>query len=160
MSNKSHGGNTVSIVLKIAEPIAKQLGLDIWDVQFVKEGTQWFLRVFIDKKDGVTIEDCEAMSKALDKPLDDYAPISQSYCLEVSSPGVERKLTKPKHFELFKGESVLVKTIRPLDNGLKEFTAILKNFNNGVIQLTLEDDCDISLDKENLVYIKLNDFIN
>ena len=96
---KGKGGNTVAAVWDIAAPIAEQLGLDIWDIRFVKEGADWFLRIFIDKDGGVTIEDCENMSRAMDAPLDEADPIPQSYCLEVSSPGVERELTRDSHFE-------------------------------------------------------------
>ena len=92
---KKEKGNTVAAVWQIAQPIAESLGLELWDVRFVKEGADWFLRIFIDKEDGVSIDDCEAMSRAIDKPLDDADPISQSYCLEVSSPGVERELVRP-----------------------------------------------------------------
>ena len=85
MAGKGKGGNTVAAVTAIAEPIAQQLGLMLWDVRFVKEGANWYLRIFIDKEGGVGIDDCVAMSHALDKPLEDADPIDRSYCLEVSS---------------------------------------------------------------------------
>ena len=84
--------NTVSAVRAIAEPIAQRLGLEIWDIRFLKEGTGWFLRIFIDKDGGVGIDDCVEMSRALNAPLDEADLIEQAYCLEVSSPGVERQL--------------------------------------------------------------------
>ena len=68
---KKEKGNTVAAVWQIAQPIAESLGLELWDVRFVKEGADWFLRIFIDKEDGVSIDDCEAMSRAIDKPLDE-----------------------------------------------------------------------------------------
>ncbi len=158
MSSKKSSENTSTVVWKIIEPIAKNLGLDIWDVQFVKEGTQWYLRVFIDNEYGITIEDCENLSRAIDKPLDEHDPISQSYCLEVCSPGIERELKRPEHFKAFIGSDVLVKTIRPIESGLREFNAILKDFNNNIISLQLENGMDIKIEKKNTVYVKLNDF--
>lgn len=86
MASKGKGGITVNTVWNIAQPIAESLGLELWDVRFEKEGADWFLRVFIDKDGGVSIDDCVDMSHALDKPLDEADPIEQSYCLEVCSP--------------------------------------------------------------------------
>ena len=114
MASKGKGGSTVAAVTAIAQPIAERLGLRLWDVRFVKEGADWFLRVFIDKDGGVGIDDCVAMSHALDKPLDEADPIEQSYCLEVSSPGTDRELTRPAHFEACLGERVRARLIRPL----------------------------------------------
>ena len=82
-NNRKKGGNTVAQVWELAKPLAEELGLTLWDVRFVKEGAQWYLRIFIDKEDGVGIDDCVAMSHAIDKPLDELDPISQAYCLEV-----------------------------------------------------------------------------
>lgn len=83
------------------KPIIERLGLSLWDVRFVKEGAEYYLRVFIDSENGITIEDCENVSRAIDEPLDIADPISQSYCLEVSSPGVERELRTDEHFAAF-----------------------------------------------------------
>ena len=91
----SKGGNTVSKVAALAKPIAEELGLSLWDVRFVKEGAQYYLRIFIDKEGGVSVDDCERMSRAIDKPLDELDPIEQSYILEVCSPGIERELSRP-----------------------------------------------------------------
>lgn len=120
MASKKKGGNTVAAVTAIAEPIAEQLGLKLWDVRFVKEGAQWYLRVFIDKEGGVGIDDCVDMSHALDKPLDEADPIEQAYCLEVSSPGTDRELSRPAHFEAYLGEKIIVRLIRPLETGERE----------------------------------------
>ena len=86
--------STVEVVYELAKPIADSLGLNIWDIRFLKEGAGWYLRIFIDKPEGVTIEDCENMSRAIDEPLDKADPIDQNYCLEVCSPGLERELIK------------------------------------------------------------------
>ena len=83
-------GNTASVVWEFAKPYAGELGLSIWDVKYVKEGAQWYLRIFIDRPEGVTVEDCEAFSRLIDAPLDELDPIDQEYIFEVSSPGLER----------------------------------------------------------------------
>lgn len=158
MAKRKTSGNTVNSVWNLAKPIADSLGLSIWDVRFVKEGSQWYLRIFIDKQDGITIEDCEAMSRAIDKPLDDMDFIEQSYCLEVCSPGIERELIREEHFARFKGEKVMVKMVRPMQNGDKEFKGILKDFNNGIVDIVINGEDEISVAKKDTVYIKLDDF--
>jgi len=154
---KGKGGNTVAAVWEIAKPIADSLGLEIWDIRFVKEGTDWFLRIFIDKEEGISIEDCENMSRAIDKPLDDADPIEQSYCLEVSSPGIERELTREAHFEACKGEKIKVKFIRAVD-GKREFNGILEDYEGNSVTLRLEDGGAMTFDKKEASYIKLDDF--
>ena len=108
-------GNTVSRVTEIITPYAEELGLDIWDVRFAKEGTDWYLRIFIDKEGGISIDDCVDLTHAVTKPLDEADPISQSYTLEVSSPGVERGLTADKHFEKYIGADVMVRLLSPVN---------------------------------------------
>ena len=157
MASKGKGGNTVNTVWAIAEPIAQSLGLELWDVRFEKEGASWYLRVFIDKEGGVSIDDCVDMSHALDKPLDDEDPIDQSYCLEVSSPGIERDLKRESHFEKCKGMKIKVKLIRPVD-GVREFSGILEGYDNGNVQITLEDGSGMLINKKEASYIKLDDF--
>ncbi len=128
MAKKRAGGagNTAEVVRRLAEPIAEQAGVFIWDVRFVKEGADWYLRVFIDREEqGVTIEDCVAVSRKLSDVLDEKDPIAQSYCLEVSSPGIERELTRPEHFEMFTGAAVVVRLYQAI-NGEKEFAGILQ----------------------------------
>ncbi len=154
---KGKGGNTVAAVWEIAEPIAAELGLKLWDIRFVKEGADWFLRIFIDKDGGVGITDCENMSRAIDKPLDDADPIEQSYCLEVSSPGIERDLSRESHFEACKGEKIKVKLIRAVD-GIREFSGILEDYEGMRITLRLEDGSAMNIEKKETSYIKLDDF--
>ena len=154
---KGKGGNTVAAVWDIAAPIAEQLGLDIWDIRFVKEGADWFLRIFIDKDGGVTIEDCENMSRAMDAPLDEADPIPQSYCLEVSSPGVERELTRDSHFEACKGEKIKLRLIRALE-GKRDFSGVLEDKDGKQITVRLEDGSAMVVDKKETSYIKLDDF--
>ena len=149
--------NTTERVLEIAKPIAEGLGLEIWDVRYLKEGSDWYLRVFIDKPDGVGINDCVDMSHALDKPLDEGDFIDNAYILEVSSPGVERELVKKEHFEKMLGRKVMLKLIRPLD-GRREFSGVLESFDNGDITVSLEEDEKITVNKKETAYVRLDDF--
>ncbi len=151
------GGNTVKIVWDIVEPLAKELGLSIWDVRFLKEGSQWYLRVFIDKEGGVGIDDCVNLSHAIDGPLDEANPIEQAYILEVSSPGVERDLVRDEHFEKYIGEKIKVKMIRPVE-GKREFSGVLENYDNGNITIRLEDESGFSFTKKEASFVKLDDF--
>lgn len=147
------------IVETIAAPIADSLGLRIWDVRYLKEGSQWFLRVFIDKDGGVDINDCEAMSRALDAPLDEADPIDGEYILEVSSPGIERELVRPEHFDRFIGADVMVKMIRPLEGIGKEFKGVLTDYEDGDVTVTDHSgENSVTFNKKETAYIKLDDF--
>lgn len=112
--------NVVNAVTELANPIAQQLGLELVEVEYVKEGGSWFLRVYIDRDGGVGHEHCEAMSRALDAELDRHDLIPHSYYLEVSSPGAERALRRDEDFVRFVGRHVSVKTYAPF-NGRKEW---------------------------------------
>ncbi len=158
MANKK-GGNTVNIVWEIAQPIAKSLGLSLWDVRYVKEGAQWYLRIIIDKESGIGIDDCENMSRALDAPLDEKDPCSEQYILEVSSPGIERELTREEHFQKYIGADIMVKMIRPIEGIGKEFKGVLKSADRHTA--TVQDysgENEITINKKDAVYIKLDDF--
>lgn len=157
MASKGKGGNTVSTVWELAEPIAKQLGYELWDVRFEKEGADWFLRIFIDKEDGISINDCVDMTHALDEPLDEADPIDQSYCLEVCSPGLERPLKRDSHFEKSVGKPIQVKLIRPL-NGERELKGTLTGCDGGSFELTLDDGAKLIINKKETSYVKLDDF--
>lgn len=150
-------GNTVSRVTEIITPYAEELGLDIWDVRFAKEGTDWFLRIFIDKEGGISIDDCVDLTHAVTKPLDEADPISQSYTLEVSSPGVERELTADKHFEKYIGADVMVRLIRPVNN-VRDYAGKLVSYNGGEITLSLADGEELKVNKKDTSYVKLDDF--
>lgn len=132
-------GNIAAVCYRLAEPVAAELGLSLWDVRFIKEGASWYLRIYIDKEEtDVSIDDCVAMSRRMDKLLDETDPISQSYCLEVSSPGVERELTRPEHFEICEGWPVLIKLIHPAD-GIKEIAGILQSYQDNTITIQTEN---------------------
>ena len=157
MASKGKGGNTVNAVWEIAEPIAKSLGYELWDVRFEKEGANWYLRIFIDKEDGISINDCVDMSHAIDKPLDEADPIEQSYCLEVCSPGLERDLKRDDHFVKSLGKKIMVKLIRPVD-GQREFKGTLESYDNGNFELVSEEGAKLMIYKKETSYVKLDDF--
>ncbi len=156
-SHESIAGNVHSL----AEHFAKELGLEIWDVKFLKEGPNYILRIFIDKPGGVTLDDCEAMSRAIDGPLDELDPIPMSYSLEVCSPGIERELTCDRHLERFIGSEVKVRLIRPDEFGKKIFSGILNSFGKNIVEIRDTEnqltDCKIiRLERENISHINLN----
>lgn len=150
-------GNTVSKVGEIVAPFAKDLGLEIWDIRFVKEGTDWYLRIFIDKDGGVSIDDCVDLTHAITKPLDDADPISQSYLLEVSSPGVERELVTDAHFEKYIGADVMLRLIRPIDK-VRDFKGRLIEYKDAQITIELADGEQLTVNKKETSYVKLDDF--
>ena len=113
-------GATEQKVYELAAPLAESLGLVIWDVRFEKEGASWYLRVFIDKDEGISIDDCEAMSRPLSDLLDEADPIDQQYFLEVGSAGLERDLVRESHFAASIGAVVRMRLIRPDETGQKE----------------------------------------
>lgn len=153
------GGSTVDAVWKLIEPIVNDLGLQLWDVRYVKEGAQWYLRVYIDKDGGVGIEDCERVSRGIDEPLDRLNPIEQSYCLEVCSPGLERELIRPEHYKRFLGEDIMVKMIRPIEGIGKEFGGVLKDYDKGEIIIEDHDgENSVTVNKKDIVWVKLDDF--
>jgi len=149
--------NTIKKVEEIIAPYAKELGLEIWDVRFAKEGSEWYLRIFIDKEGGVSIDDCVDLTHAISKPLDDADPIAQSYMLEVASPGVERELTRKAHFEKYIGSPVMLRTIRAI-NGVRDFKGCLEAFEDNKIKVVLENGEELLLDKKETAYVKLDDF--
>lgn len=122
-------------VWRLAEPIVKDLGCEIWDVEYVKEAGEWYLRVFIDSDAGVSIEQCEAVSRALDPILDEKDPIPDSYIFEVSSAGLERSLKRPSDFERYIGALVEVRLYKA-KYGKKEHIGRLSAFNDGTVVIT------------------------
>ncbi|MFZ5642397.1 MAG: ribosome maturation factor RimP [Bacillota bacterium] len=129
--------NVAAVVEEITEPVANELGLELVDVEFIKEGGRWILRVFIDKPGGISHTDCELLSQRLDLLLDEKDPIPQSYYLEVSSPGIERPLKKPEDFRRFSGQMVNITTYAPFE-GRKKFTGKLEGTGEGNLFLDEE----------------------
>ncbi len=125
-------------VSALARPFVEAAGCTLWDVEYVKEAGTWFLRVYIDKEGGVSIDDCEAVSRPLSDLLDEADPLEGSYTFEVSSAGADRALKKPEHFARFLGAEVEVKLYRPRE-GRKEFVGFLEGYRDGDIALALED---------------------
>lgn len=119
-------------VTALAEPILQELGLELVDVQYRKEGANWYLRLFIDKEGGVNLEDCRRASEILSTRLDEEDPIPHSYFLEVSSPGIERSLKKEQDFIRFQGHTIKVKTFAPI-GGQKNFRGILRGLDKGYV---------------------------
>lgn len=146
--------NTEDVVRQLIAPVAEEQGVRLWDVRFVKEGSEFYLRITLDKDGGVFIQDCEAFSRAIDPLLDAADPIKEGYYLEVSSPGLGRPLTRPEHFAALMGQAVRVHTIRPVD-GQRDFVGLLSGYDGGVTLLI--DGTQRRLDKSEIASVKLND---
>lgn len=123
----------------LLQPIAAAHQVEIYDVEYVKEGSDWYLRAYIDKPEGVDINDCENVSRALSEALDKEDFISDAYILEVSSPGLGRVLKKDKHLEKSLGQEVELKTYKPIDQ-CKEFGGILKSYDKDSVTITMEEE--------------------
>ena len=138
---KQSGGNTAQRVEKLVRPVVEGMGLRLWDVVFEKEGPDWYLRVLIDKTDGTTMDTdtCADVSHALDPILDEADPIEQSYYLEVGSPGLGRRLTRPEHYEALKGQKIRAKLIRPNADGVRELAGILAGREGTTVTLETEN---------------------
>lgn len=142
---------------KMLEPIVSPLGLEIYDVEYVKEGTDWYLRAYIERIDksegGVDILDCEKVSRALSDQLDQDDFIEDSYILEVSSPGLGRTLKKDKHLQKSIGEEVEIRTYKPIERQ-KEFEGILKSFDDAHIVIEQEDK-ELVFERADIALIRL-----
>jgi ribosome maturation factor RimP len=119
-------------IAAIAAPVVEEEGCSLWDVEFVREAGTWYLRIFIDKEDGVSIDDCERISRRLDPILDEEDPIAESYVFEVGSAGADRELKRPGDFEMFLGSDVEVKLYQPV-NGSKTFVGELLAYDDGAV---------------------------
>ena len=142
------------LTAELAGPIAAENGCTLWDVEYVKEAGDWYLRVYIDKEGGVSINDCEAVSRPLSDALDEADPIEGSYTLEVSSAGADRVLKKPEHFAQFTGSEVDVKLYRARE-GRKELTGVLKGYDNGNVTVELPGG-DVTLEKKDVAQVRLH----
>ena len=141
------------IVAQLALPIAEQAGCSLWDVEYVKEAGSWFLRIYIDKEGGVSINDCEAVSRPLDVALDEADPIEGSYVLEVSSAGADRVLKKPEHFQQFAGAEVEVRLYRARD-GKKDFVCNLVSYEDGNVTVELAGE-QVVFEKKEVAQVRL-----
>lgn len=141
------------LVTEFSTPIVEQLGCKIWDVEYVREGSERYLRIYIDKDGGVDIDDCEKIHRAIDPILDEKDPIAESYHFEVCSAGIERALKKPGDFEAFMGSAILVKLYRPR-NGLKEIPCILRGYADGKITVDAGKE-SITFEKSEVALVRL-----
>lgn len=139
---------------KLLLPIMEKNKFELVDVEFVKEGGNWFLRIYIDKEGGITVDDCEVVSRELGDILDKEDYIDESYILEVSSPGLGRPLKKDKDFERSLGEEVEIKLYRMLDKK-KEYFGILESYNKDTISIILENETHISIPRADIALIRL-----
>ena len=140
-------------VASFAEPIVREKGCSLWDVEYVREGSERFLRLYIDKEGGVDINDCEKVHRAVDPVLDEKDPIAESYHFEVCSAGLERALKRPSDFQQFMGSPILIKLYRPR-NGLKEFPAILRGYEDGMVTAEMGKET-ITFQKTEVALVRL-----
>lgn len=141
------------LVAQLAKPVVEANGCELWDVEYVREGSEYFLRLYLDKEGGVDINDCERVSRAMDPILDEKDPISNSYHFEVCSAGLERTLKRPSDFQRFLGSAVTVKLYRPR-NGLKEIPCVLKAYEDGRITVEAGKET-ITFEKSEVALVRL-----
>ena len=135
----------------VKDPIEK-LGYSLYDVEYVKEGPEYYLRIYIDKESGIDLNDCEKVSNEINEILDKADYIKEQYYLEVSSPGIERKLRKDKHLEQNISKNVEIKLFKKDNNGKKEYRGKLKAFNQE--EIIIETDKEIAIERKNIAQIK------
>lgn len=145
-------------VSEIARPIVEEEGCTLWDVEYVREAGTWYLRVFIDKDGGVSIDDCERVSRRLDPILDEEDPIPDSYVFEVGSAGADRELKRPGDFEQFMGSEIEVKLFRPV-GGSKHYTGTLAAYENGTVSLAQRETI-LNFTKDQIAQVRLYVSIN
>ncbi len=136
--------NIAEKVYDLIKNTVEEQNVTLWDVRFVKEGASWYLRVFIDKEDGISIDDCTNVSHAIDPVIDAEDPIDKAYYLEVCSPGIERELVRKFHFESAVGQKIKIKLYKALD-GKKEFVGILKSVSEEIVLETENDKLTFNL---------------
>lgn len=139
---------------ELLEPMMAEHGFELVDVEYVKEGGNWYLRAYIDKPDGITIDDCEMISKALEAKLDAEDLIEGAYILEISSPGLTRPLKKDKDFARSLGKAVEVKLFKAVD-GEKEFYGTLSGYSEETVVITFDESEKMELERKNIALIRL-----
>lgn len=139
-------------VEKLLKPKIEDIGYELYDVEYAKEGKNYFLRIYIDKKDGIDLKDCEKVNDLINPILDEANYIKDGYFLEVSSPGIERILRKEKHLKDNLENEVLVKLFKKDEKNNKEYQGILKDFDDEYIELQCEDE--VKIDRKNIAQIK------
>ena len=139
---------------ELLEPIVAEAGFELVDVEYVKEAGTWYLRAYIDKPGGITVDDCEAVSRKFSDILDEKDYIEDSYIFEVSSPGLGRPLKKEKDFQRSLGEDVEIRTYRPIE-GQKEFEGVLKAFDKNTVTIAYEEDEQQIFNRSEIALIRL-----
>lgn len=139
---------------ELLEPIVAEAGFEFVDVEYVKEAGTWYLRAYIDKPGGITVDDCEVISRKFSDILDEKDYIEDSYIFEVSSPGLGRPLKKEKDFQRSLGEDVEIRTYRPID-GQKEFGGVLKAFDKNTVTIAYEEDEQQIFNRSEIALIRL-----
>ena len=139
---------------EILQPIVEEHGFELVDVEYVKEGSNWYLRAYIDKPGGITVNDCEKVSRKLAEILDEKDYIDDAYSLEVSSPGLGRPLKKEKDFKRSLGEEVEIRTYRMIEKQ-KEFTGILRAYDETTVTIEMENGTEKTFEKSNIALIRL-----
>ena len=148
--------NSAERVYELIKDAVEAEGARLWDVRFLKEGASWYLRVFIDKPEGISIDDCTNVSHAIDPIIDEAGPIDVSYYLEVCSPGIERELTRSRHYEESLGKQVRLKLYRAYD-GKKEITGTLEDVTEENVTLVTEGNA-LTVERKNISKANLSDF--
>ena len=139
---------------QLIQPLIDANNFELVDVEFVKEGSDWYLRVYIDKDGGITVDDCELISRAFNEILDREDYISEQYIFEVSSPGLMRPLKKEKDYKRSVGELIDIKLYKPVDK-CKEFTGVLDSYDKDTVTIKMDDDTQKTFDRSNLAMIRL-----
>ena len=140
-------------IAEIARPVVEEEGCSLWDVEYVREAGTWYLRVYIDRDGGVSIDHCERVNRRLDPILDEKDPIPESYVFEVGSAGADRELKRPRDFEQFMGSDVEVRLYRPVD-GSKHYTGVLAGYEDGAVTLT-QGEKTLRFTKEQVAQVRL-----
>ena len=139
---------------QLIQPLIDANNFELVDVEFVKEGSDWYLRVYIDKDGGITVDDCELISRAFNEILDREDYISEQYIFEVSSPGLMRPLKKEKDYKRIVGKLIDIKLYKPVDK-CKEFTGVLDSYDKDTVTIKMDDDTQKTFDRSNLAMIRL-----
>lgn len=139
---------------QLIQPLIDANNFELVDVEFVKEGSDWYLRVYIDKDGGITVDDCELISRAFNEILDREDYISEQYIFEVSSPGLMRPLKKEKDYKRSVGKLIDIKLYKPVDK-CKEFTGVLDSYDKDTVTIKMDDDTQKTFDRSNLAMIRL-----
>ena len=149
--------NSAERVYELIKDAVEAEGVRLWDVRFLKEGASWYLRVFIDKPEGISIDDCTNVSHAIDPIIDEADPIDVSYYLEVCSPGIERELTRSRHYEESLGKQVRLKLYRAYD-GKKEITGTLEDVTEENVTLVTEGNA-LTVERKNISKANLSELL-